>query len=296
MGDLLGERKDHLAGVGILLEFVIHPQLDTQKLRVGDLLCGNNPGAHRTSAIETFLAYPVVAEGRTFRSIGPQREIARRKIVGDGVAGNVVQRSFHRDVFRGATDDRGQFRLPIELLGAPRQRNAGVALHDRARSLDEVPRREPHLVRVRLRREIENAGHLAHVIGIVGARAENSRRIKNWREQPGLCKGSAWRSSLRHRCHSVLNERLGLRPIVQHAKHGGMGRFAGEFRQIENRIFEYGAGAGATRRFVGHEFVVCAVPLSIHHLIPRTLFCAKSRVHFVNARKLLMTSSVPRSS
>src|SRR5438874_12702760 len=68
-----------------------------------------------------------------------------------------------------------------------------------------------------------------------------------------------------------------------------MGRFAGEFRQIENRIFEYGAGAGAARRFVGHEFVVCAVPLSIHRLIPRTSFCAKSRVHFVNARKLLMT-------
>src|SRR5579864_4967345 len=92
MGDLFGKREDHLACMRILLEYVVHPQLDAQALGGWDLSRRNDPGTQGTSTIETFLANPVVSERRTFRYVWPHSKIASGEIVGDCVTGDVVQR------------------------------------------------------------------------------------------------------------------------------------------------------------------------------------------------------------
>src|ERR1051326_3807278 len=54
--DLFGQREDHLAGVGILLDHVVDPQLEREVLRVGDVLGRYHPRPQRTGAVEAFLA------------------------------------------------------------------------------------------------------------------------------------------------------------------------------------------------------------------------------------------------
>src|SRR6476661_2008304 len=47
MRKLLGEIEDHVAGVGILLDDVIDPELDAKLLRVLDVACRNDPWTDR---------------------------------------------------------------------------------------------------------------------------------------------------------------------------------------------------------------------------------------------------------
>src|SRR5581483_5557812 len=92
MRDLFGDIKDHLASIGILFRDVVDPELDRQILRVGNVFGRHDPGTERTSAVEALLPDPVGLERGRFAHLRTARKVARREIVGDGVAGDVLKR------------------------------------------------------------------------------------------------------------------------------------------------------------------------------------------------------------
>ena len=83
---------------------------------------GHDPGADRAGAVEILLAQPVELERRGVGDLRPLGEVARREIVADGVAGDVVERALDRHVARRPADDGGELRLPVDHLGIGRQR------------------------------------------------------------------------------------------------------------------------------------------------------------------------------
>src|SRR3974390_3115486 len=78
--DLLSEREDHLAGVGILLEHAVDPQFETELLRIADVACRHDPGTERTGPVERLVLGPVPFERRSVRHGGAAAAIARGKI------------------------------------------------------------------------------------------------------------------------------------------------------------------------------------------------------------------------
>jgi len=63
ISDLLCDGENHLARMGILLDDVIDPQLDSQILRVPDLFCRQDPGPRGQAVSETLMSHPVVLKG-----------------------------------------------------------------------------------------------------------------------------------------------------------------------------------------------------------------------------------------
>src|SRR6266850_202756 len=90
--DLLGGGKDHPAGVRVLLQGAVDPQPDGEALRIGDLGRRRDPRAERAAAFEALVRGPVEMERVPRRQRAAPRKVARGKIVGDGVAGDVIER------------------------------------------------------------------------------------------------------------------------------------------------------------------------------------------------------------
>src|SRR5258706_11013062 len=90
--DLLGHREDHLVGVRILHQLAAHPKLEAELLRIADLRRRHDPRPERTRAVEALLAHPVEMERPVGGIVRPPHDVARRKIVADGVAEYVVER------------------------------------------------------------------------------------------------------------------------------------------------------------------------------------------------------------
>src|SRR5262249_7896246 len=111
--DLLGKRVDHFAGVGILLKDAIDPQFQAELLRIAEVACRHDPRAERAGAIEGLVLGPVPLERRGIGHIGALPTVARRKIVGDGVAGNISERLVARHVARRAADHGGELHFPV---------------------------------------------------------------------------------------------------------------------------------------------------------------------------------------
>ena len=103
--DLLGQREDHLARVGILLDHVVHRELDGDVLRVGHVVGRHDPWSERAGAVEAFLAEAIVLERRAVGDMRPLGEVARGEIVGDGIAGDVLKRVRDRDPIPGGASD-----------------------------------------------------------------------------------------------------------------------------------------------------------------------------------------------
>src|SRR5579862_4571028 len=137
MRDLLGGGEDHLARVRILLQDAIDPELDREKLRIGDLPGRDEPGPHRARAIEHLLPDPVIFEWRLEGDVRSRRQIARREIVADRVEGDVIERFLERHVASLCTDDATELRFPIELLA--RELDLIAGRNDTPRRLQKMP-------------------------------------------------------------------------------------------------------------------------------------------------------------
>src|SRR5262249_9794469 len=82
----------------------------------------------------------------------------------------------------GLADHRGELGLPVELLRAPRSRDARERPdHAGARRLHEEPGLEPELARILRRREIVGPRHFLDVVGVVRARAVDRPGIEKRR-------------------------------------------------------------------------------------------------------------------
>src|SRR5579862_7073990 len=56
--DLFGERVDHRAGVGILLEDAVDPELEPKLLRIADIARRHDPGAERARPVKSLVLGP----------------------------------------------------------------------------------------------------------------------------------------------------------------------------------------------------------------------------------------------
>ena len=103
-------------------------------------LAGMMPGPDRAGVVEALLADPVPFERRGIRKLVALAEVARRQLVGDRVAGDVVERLGERHVLGGLADHGAELGLPVDRLRRLRQLHRRLVAGHRARRLDEVPR------------------------------------------------------------------------------------------------------------------------------------------------------------
>src|SRR5262249_56451703 len=95
--DLLGQIEDHTLAVGVLLEDVVHPELEAEILRVADVARWHDPWAERTGALECLVLGPIGLERRGIADIRASPAVARGQVIGRGVA-----RQRNRAPFLGA--------------------------------------------------------------------------------------------------------------------------------------------------------------------------------------------------
>src|SRR5882757_3111364 len=191
--DLLGGVEDQLARVGVLHQLAVHPQLDPQLMGIADVDRRNDPGPERAGAVEALLADPVVMEGRSRRVLVALHRIARREIVGDGVAGDAAQGLLCRHVFRLSPDHGHELDFPVHLLRIRRELHFRTGPGHRAPGrLDEVPGLLAQVLHRRARFLALGARHLGHVVGVVRPRAIDIARIEHRGEELRALQGQAF--------------------------------------------------------------------------------------------------------
>ena len=72
--------KAMFGGGAVLAELVVDPQAQAERLRVGDLVGGDQPGAERVERLAALALVPLAA--------AVELELALGHVVGDGVAGD----------------------------------------------------------------------------------------------------------------------------------------------------------------------------------------------------------------
>lgn len=126
----LADREDLVRGVTVLLELTVHPQPHVQRLRVRDLVGGDQPGAERGEGLAVLALVPGAAP-----------------LVLEGALGDVVRQHVAADVReallggaqvagRGADDD-AELGLPVGLHAAARDQHGVVRADHGVRGLEE---------------------------------------------------------------------------------------------------------------------------------------------------------------
>src|SRR6266853_648434 len=229
--DLLGGIEDQLARVGVLHQLAVHPQLDSELMRIAEVPRRDDPGPERAGTVEALLADPVVMEGRSRRVLVALHRVARRKIVRDGVPGDAAQRPLHRRVFHRPADHGRELDLPVHFLRVRRQfdRCAG-ADHRAPGSLYEMPGLLAQVLHCRSRLLALRARHLGHVIGVVGARAIDVAGMEHRCEQLRAPERHAFRLALSGGdalCRGG-EDAMRLAPVLQRAEDRRPRRLPGE--------------------------------------------------------------------
>jgi hypothetical protein len=98
----VGTSKIMSAGRPVLEDLAVDGRLDPQRVGVLDLVAGDDGGAERAEAVETLPPRELPAA-----EVLVALPVARRDVVGDRVAEDVVHRVGLRNVLRVASDDDG---------------------------------------------------------------------------------------------------------------------------------------------------------------------------------------------
>jgi hypothetical protein len=135
----LGDRHAHPARVRLLPPLAVDAQLHREIVRVGDLVGRHDPrpeGAERVDRL---------AEAEHARAHLTALDVARRDVVEDHVAADVVRGLLRREPFAGPLEDDRELELVVELLGQVLGIDDRlVGADDRVDVLEEVdPRRDP---------------------------------------------------------------------------------------------------------------------------------------------------------
>ncbi len=129
VADELADAKDHFAGVAVLATLAIDLEPDGQVLRVGDFVFGDEPGSDWAERVAAFSFGPLAAAVFLERAFG--------NIVGDAVAGDVVEGIGLGNVLGRLADDDAEFGLPIGLFRTAREADVVVGADDGAGSFHE---------------------------------------------------------------------------------------------------------------------------------------------------------------
>ena len=95
----------------VLEDLVVHPAVDREGLRVGDLVGGDEPRAHRAERVERLAADPLAVA---------ELDVPGRHVVEAGVAEDVVERLLDRHVPCRPADHDRELRLVVDLAGSAR--------------------------------------------------------------------------------------------------------------------------------------------------------------------------------
>ena len=193
----------------------------------------------------------------------PLHDVSGGEVVGDGVAGHVIEGALHRHVFRGLADHGGQLDLPVHHLREERELDLRAGADNRSlRRLDEMPGPLPQLLHRRSRRLAGGARHLGHVIGVVGSRAEDGARVEYGREQPDALEGHPLRPALaRGQVLGRLSEQAsGSVPVLEHAEHARVGGGARHLGGVVDGLAHEHTRTRASAVLIAQQFVGHRVP------------------------------------
>ena len=178
--DQVRDREDHQVGRRLLQRLAVDDRAQRQLARVRDLVGGDEPRADRRRAVPRLALHPLVR----LRLV-----VAHRHVVGDRVAGDVLQRVGLGDAAGARADDDDQLALVVDRLRFRRHRYVVERAAQRRRELREQHRVVRRLA-VRLldvRRVVQaDADDLARARddGQVGDLVERDRRRRS-RGSPG---------------------------------------------------------------------------------------------------------------
>lgn len=124
---------DLVRGVTVLLELAVDPEPQAQRLRVGHLVGGDEPGAERVEGLAVLALVPGAA--------ALDLELALGHVVGDRVPGDVREGLLvGLQVAGGAADDDRELHLPVGLHRAARDEHGVVRADDGVGGLEEDDR------------------------------------------------------------------------------------------------------------------------------------------------------------
>ena len=109
--DELRHGQHHAAGVALLPDIPVHPQLHGQVVGVRDLVLGDDPGADRAERVDG------LAEREHPGLHLPALDVAGGDVVEDRVARDVIRGLVGAEELAGLADDDGQLELVVELVG-----------------------------------------------------------------------------------------------------------------------------------------------------------------------------------
>ncbi len=177
----------HVARIAAPPLLAVHPGDHLEAIGILELVGGDEARAHGVRVVEVLaLAGPELA-GHLLRLL-----VARREVVEDGVAEDVLARARLRDVLAGPPDVAAELELEVELLAVrrPGHLGAGAAHREAARMVEDRPlvpglrgilpnrlerlhqvlfetQKIPHLRRMGDRREQRDVGERQHVGGVL---------------------------------------------------------------------------------------------------------------------------------
>src|SRR5215470_1473563 len=168
--DALVDGEDHLAGVARLTDLAVDTHGDVEGLRIGQLVGGDEHGAHGTERVQRLALEPLRV---------PLLQVARRHVVDDGVAEDVPEGIRAADVAPARPDHRGQLHLVVELTRHRVVHDVVAGTHHRRAWLREV-----HGMLG------DGGAALRRVIRIIAPETEDvARRLGNGGEQPHPLEG-----------------------------------------------------------------------------------------------------------
>ena len=118
-----------MRGGAVLAALAVDFEPEFQVLRVGDFVLGDEPGAERAEGVAAFAFGPLAAAVFLERALGD--------VVGDAVAGDVVEGVGLAHVLGLLADDDAELDFPVGLRGAAGDADVVVRAVDRAGGLHE---------------------------------------------------------------------------------------------------------------------------------------------------------------
>ena len=102
-----GDIEDHVVGIPILQGVAVKDRADTEGIRIGDFVAGDEHGAERGKGVEGLAAAPLATAAVAL-------PVTSGNIVGAGVAEDVGEGVGAGDVFATLANDDGEFALVVD--------------------------------------------------------------------------------------------------------------------------------------------------------------------------------------
>jgi hypothetical protein len=177
--DESSHREDHLRRGAVLHRPAVDPQLHGEVLGSAGGRSREHARAHGQKRIVPLAVQPIEEAISLARlAAGLEPKVAVGDIVGDGVAGDVVERAFLRDGLTAAADDDSQLGLPVDVI-----RGGGGDPHRVARIGERGGGRLPEEIREGLGALQGLSALLTDVLGVVARKQDDLIGITNGHEK-----------------------------------------------------------------------------------------------------------------